>query len=77
MMFLVLSRIGLLVLQSVHLRQSLRELQRMEPQVRRPLHLPCSNISLSSLGALWHGQGSPSSMPGPMEMQLPTIVLYQ
>ena len=27
-------------------------------------------------GQTWNGQGSPSSMPGPMEMRLPTIVYY-
>jgi hypothetical protein len=28
----------------------------------------------TALGAPWHGQGSTSSMPGPMAMRLPTIV---
>jgi hypothetical protein len=30
----------------------------------------------TALGAPWHGQGSTSSMPGPMAMQLPTIVYH-
>ena len=33
-------------------------------------------IHETALGAPWHGQGSPSSMPGPMGMQLPMIVHY-
>ena len=30
----------------------------------------------SPLGQTWNGQGSPFSMPGPMETRLPTIVYH-